>query len=51
LLRQKRIKKGDPKTIYSPFSEGASIKLLCYCDEEQLSPDRFITGKKYSKNR
>ncbi|MBS1914986.1 MAG: hypothetical protein JST87_01850 [Bacteroidetes bacterium] len=52
LLRQKRTKKGDPETppagragIYSPFPEGALIKLLYYCGEKQLSPDRFITGK------
>jgi len=27
---KKRTKKGDPKTMYSPFSEGASIELLYY---------------------
>jgi len=44
LLRQKRTKKGDRKTMYSSFSGGASIKLLYYCGEKQLSPDRFINS-------
>jgi len=45
LLRPKRTKKGDRKTMYSPFSGGALIKLLYYCDEEHLFPNRITIGK------
>jgi hypothetical protein len=47
LLRQKRTKKGDPETMYSPFPEGASIELLYYCGEEHLFIDGFTIGKNY----
>ena len=36
LLRQKRTKKGDPKTITARFRGGSSIKLLYYCSEQHL---------------
>ncbi len=37
LLRQKRNKKGDPKTITARFRGGSLIRLLYYCVELHLS--------------
>ena len=45
LLRQKRNKKGDPKTKTARFRDGSLIKLLHYCDELHLSPAQRLKFK------
>ena len=44
LLRQKRNKKGDPKTKTARFRGGSLMGLLYYCGEGQLNLLQRITS-------